>query len=143
MWKLFKKSNASSPLPPPLTVLNLWITPYISTAPWFFFYPNYKATELSFHLGCSIEHTIQFFNTIIWSENICKKICNAFFPFSALDLWASPHQALFHSFCDILSGKPLETLLKDQKIDQKMSPINDIINRSLNYLLNFCINQFF
>lgn len=86
-------------------------------------------------------YTIFQHHNLIWEH--LQKICNTFFPFSALDLWASPHQALFHSFCDILSGKPLETLLKDQKIDQKISPINDIINRSLNYLLICCINQFF
>lgn len=142
MWKLFKKSNASSPLPPPLTVLNLWITPYIGTAPWFFFYPDYKATELSFHLGCSIEHTIQFFNTIIWSENICKKSVTHFFP--SQHLTYKPLHIRHYSMVSVtLLGKPLETLLKDQKIDQKMSPINNVINRSLNYLFNFCINQFF
>lgn len=143
MWKLFKKSNASSPLPPPLTVLNLWITPYISTAPWFFFLSRLQShwTVFSSWMLYWTYYTIFQHHNLIWEH--LQKICNTFFPFSALDLCASPHQALFHSFCDILSGKPLETLLKDQKIDQKMSPINNIINRSLNYLLNFCINQFF
>ena len=114
MWKLFRKSNAftSLPLPLPLTVLNLWITPYISTAPRFFFYSDYKSTELSFHFGCSIEHTIQFFqhHNLIWEH--LQKIWNTFFPFSALDFQASPYQAFFHGFGDILLDKPSERLLE-------------------------------
>lgn len=112
MWKWFKKSDvlASLSLPLLLTVLNLWITPYISTAPRFFFYLDYKATELSFHLGYSIEHTIQFFNTIIWSENICKKSGTYFSPSQYLTS-SLTYQTFFHSFCDILLGKPSATLL--------------------------------
>ena len=112
MWKLFKKSNVLAPLslPLPLTALNLWITPYISTVPSFFSYPDYKATELSFHLGCSIEHTIQFFNTIIWSENICKKSGMHFSPSQHLTS-SLTCQTFFHSFCDILLGKPSAILI--------------------------------
>lgn len=136
MGKLFKKPNAltSLPLLPPLTVLNLWIIPYISTALQFFFYPDYKATELPFHLGCSIEHTIQFFNTIIWSENICKKSGTRFSSSQHLTT-SRTHQTFFHSFCDILLGKSSATLLFWRvPIWTENEQIN-IINRIVNYRL--------
>lgn len=112
MWKLLKKPNVLAPLslPLPLTALNLWIIPYISTALRFFSYSYYKATELSFHLRCSIEHTIQFFNSIIWSENICKKSGTHFSPSQHLTS-SLTCQTFFHSFCDILSGKLSAILL--------------------------------
>lgn len=88
----------------------------------------------AFHLGCSIEHTIQFFNTIIWSENICKNSGTHFPPSQHLTTsftYQTFFQFLWHIVGQIISNaSPLERANRNRKRARVTSPLTEFLNTS-------------
>lgn len=138
MRKLFKKSNAltSLPLPTPLTALNLWIIPYISTLAILFLtrLQSHWTVFSSWMLHWTY-YTIFQHHNLIWEH--LQNIWNTFFsPFST---WLQASHIRHSSTVSVTycwANHQQNFCFGECQYEQKRSQ-TIIINRILNYRLTY------